>query len=550
MSIPPPARRLASGALSARVPAFGNQGNAVKRAGLLGHLLTFQSWTLASRVLGLVRDIVIGVVFGASGTTDAFLVAFKVPNFMRRLFAEGAFAQAFVPVLSQWRETSSPAEVRRLIAHVTGTLALVLVALTALGVAGAEYVAHVFAPGWPAAKPEQFALAVDLLRWTFPYLLLISLTACAGAVLNTWGSFGPPAFAPVLLNLSLIAAALWIAPHLDPPILALAMAVVVAGALQLAAQLPFLAHHGVLVAPRPDPRHPGVGRILRLMGPTLFSVSVQQINLLVDTILASFLVSGSISWLYWSDRLVEFPLGLFGVALGTVILPRLSGEHGRGDPAAFARTLDWSLRLTLLIVMPATVGLMTLSVPMMATLFQYGAFTGTDVLAASLSLMSYALGLAGFVLVRILTPGFFARQDTRSPVRCAAIAMVANMVLSTALVAWLVGTGTGHIGLAGATALAACINAALLYRGLRRHGHYTPEPGWPRLVNRALVATLAMAVVLYMPALRVDVWLAAGVALRALMLTASVLAGALVYGVVLWLGGLRPRELRAPAAPT
>ena len=518
----------------------------MKRSGLLGHLLTFQSWTLASRVLGLVRDMVIAAVFGPSGTTDAFLVAFKVPNFMRRLFAEGAFAQAFVPVLSEWREQATPAEVRRLIAHVAGTLGLILVVLTVLGVAGAEYVARVFAPGWPDAKPEQFALAVDLLRWTFPYLLLISLTACAGAVLNTWGSFGPPAFAPVLLNLSLIAAALWVAPYLEPPILALAVAVVVAGALQLVAQLPFLAHHGVLVGPRPDPRHPGVGRILRLMGPTLFSVSVQQINLLVDTILASFLMSGSISWLYWSDRLVEFPLGLFGVALGTVILPRLSGEHGRGDPAAFARTLDWSLRLTLLIVLPATVGLMVLSVPVMATLFQYGAFSGTDALAASLSLMSYALGLAGFVLVRILTPGFFARQDTRTPVRCAAIAMVVNMMMSTSLTAWLVGTGTGHIGLAWATAMAACLNAGLLYRGLWRYGHYTPQPGWQRLIPRVLTATLAMAALLYLPAVSIDRWLQAGVAMRALMLVGSVGGGAAVYAAVLLATGLRPRELRAP----
>lgn len=520
----------------------------MKRSGLLGHLLTFQSWTLLSRVLGLVRDMVVGAVFGPSGTTDAFLVAFKVPNFMRRLFAEGAFAQAFVPVLSEWRETSSPAEVRRLIAHVAGTLALVLVVLTVLGMAGAEYVARVFAPGWPNAKPEQFALAADLLRWTFPYLLLISLTACAGAVLNTWGSFGPPAFAPVLLNLSLIAAAFWLAPLVEPPILALAMAVVVAGCLQLAAQLPFLAHHGVLVVPRPDPRHPGVGRILRLMGPTLFSVSVQQINLLVDTMLASFLMAGSISWLYWADRLVEFPLGLFGVALGTVILPRLSGEHGRGDPAAFASTLDWSLRLTLLIVLPATVGLMWLSVPLMATLFQYGAFSGTDALAASLSLMAYALGLAGFVLVRILTPGFFARQDTRTPVICAAIAMVANMILSTSLVAWLVGSGTGHIALAWATGMAACLNAALLYRGLRRQGHYRPQPGWRRLVPRVLVATLAMAALLYWPASRIELWLEAGVWLRLLMLGASVGGGAGLYASVLLASGLRPRELKAPVS--
>ncbi len=515
-----------------------------KKKGLFSAALIFGSWTFASRVLGLVRDIVIGTVFGPSATTDAFFVAFKIPNFMRRLFAEGAFAQAFVPVLSQWRADESREAVRELIARTTGALMLVLVVLTVIGVLAAPWIVRLFAPGF-ADDPVRLNAASEMLRWTFPYLLLISLTAAAGAVLNTWGSFGPPAFAPVLLNLCLIGAALYLTPWFEPGILALAVAVLVAGVLQLLVQLPFVAGYGMLVMPRPGFRHPGVRRILGLMAPTLFATSVQQINLLVDTILASFLIAGSISWLYFSDRLVEFPLGIFGVALGTVILPRLSAEQGT-DPEAFSRTLDWALRLTAVIIAPATVALMALALPMMATLFQYGAFDALDSLAASLSLTAYALGLFGFVLVKILLPGYFARQDTRGPVRCALWSMALNVVLSTSLVWWLWEASVGHVGLALATGLAAWLNATLLYRGLRRQGVYRPRAGWAMLRRRIALATLAMLVVLYWPATRHTLWLEGDLWSRAAALAASVAAGAGVYFGALFICGVRPAQLRRP----
>jgi putative peptidoglycan lipid II flippase len=515
-----------------------------KKSGLFSSALVFSSWTFVSRVLGLVRDVVIGTVFGPSAATDAFFVAFKIPNFMRRLFAEGAFAQAFVPVLSQWRQGESREAVRELIARTTGALALVLVVLTVIGIAAAPWIVQAFAPGF-ADDPLRLEAASDMLRWTFPYLLLISLTAAAGAVLNTWGSFGPPAFAPVLLNLCMIGAALYLAPWFEPDILALAVAVLVAGVLQLLVQLPFVAGHGVLVWPRPGFRHPGVRRILGLMGPTLFATSVQQINLLVDTILASFLIAGSISWLYFSDRLVEFPLGIFGVALGTVILPRLSTEQG-SDPAAFARTLDWALRLTALIIAPATVALVALALPMMATLFRHGEFDALDALAASLSLTTYALGLFGFVLVKILAPGYFARQDTRGPVRCALWAMLLNLVLSTSLTWWLRDTPVGHAGIAFATALAATLNASLLYIGLRRQGVYRPRPGWTLLRRQIGLATLAMLILLYWPATLDQLWLEGGLWPRAAVLAAAVAGGAAVYFGVLFIAGVRPRQLRRP----
>ncbi|MCO6440686.1 MAG: murein biosynthesis integral membrane protein MurJ [Nitrococcus mobilis] len=515
------------------------------RKGSLRSVITFGSLTFLSRVLGLVRDIVIGVIFGPSAATDAFFIAFKIPNFMRRLFAEGAFSQAFVPVLSEYRAQRSRAEVRQLVARTVSVLGMTLAAVTLLGVFGASWLVSVFAPGF-SDDPERFQLAVEMLRLTFPYLALISLTACAGAVLNTYGSFGPPAVAPILLNLSMIAAAFWLAPHLEQGVVALAFAVLVAGVLQLLLQLPFVAHHRLLGLARPRWSDPGVRRILRLMGPALFGTSVQQINLLVDTILASFLVTGSISWLYWSDRLVEFPLGVFGVALGTVILPRLSQEHANQSAQSFSHTLDWALRLVVVLMLPASVGLALLAGPILATLFQYGAFTAEDVHLASLSLVAYALGLLGFALVKILAPGYFARQDTVTPVKCALAALVTNMVLSTSLVVMLIHTRVGHAGLAFATAIAAMVNAALLYRGLRRRGVFQPRAGWRELLRQAVLATLAMAGVLYWPGSHTGLWLQADLYQRVLMLAAAIAFGAITYLVALRLTGLRLSNLREP----
>ncbi|WP_440997276.1 murein biosynthesis integral membrane protein MurJ [Arhodomonas sp. SL1] len=519
----------------------------MKAIGLVRSLLTFGSWTLVSRVLGLVRDVVLGVVFGPSAAMDAFFVAFKIPNFMRRLFAEGAFSQAFVPVLSDYHASAGAAEARDLVRRVSGSLAVVLLGVTIAGVWGAPALVRVFAPGF-ADDPARLVEATAMLRITFPYLMLISLTACAGAVLHSLGSFGPPAFAPVLLNICLIAAALWLSDAFEPGVQALAWAVALAGALQLALQLPFLARQGMLVWPRPDFRHPGVRRILRLMGPTLFGTSVQQVNLLVDTILASFLITGSISWLYWSDRLVEFPLGIFGVALGTVILPRLSREHAAAGPETFNRTLDWALRLTLVLIAPATVGLMALAAPMLATLFQYGAFGARDVQAASFSLFTYAAGLLPFVLVKVLLPGYFSRQDTLTPVRYAAVAMVVNAAFSVAAVMLLRGTGVAHAGIALGTALAAGVNAGLLGWGLYRAGVYRPLPGWRWLGRRVALATLAMTALLYFPASRLSLWLEASLFERVGMLAATIAAAAGAYFAVLFALGLRPSALREPPA--
>lgn len=517
------------------------------KKGLLRSIATFGSLTLVSRVLGLVRDVIVGAAFGSGAATDAFFVAFKIPNFMRRLFAEGAFSQAFVPVLSEYKETQSRHQVRRLVADTAGSLGAVLLVITVLGTVFAPAVVRLFAPGF-IDDPAKFELAVTMLRWTFSYLLFISLAACAGGVLNTYGAFGPPAFAPVLLNLVLIAAALWGSQYFADPIIALAVGVFIAGILQLSLQLPYLARLRMLAWPRIGWSDPGVRRILRLMGPAVFGSSVAQINLLVDTVLASFLVTGSVSWLYFSDRLVEFPLGIFGVALGTVILPRLASEHARATPERFSRTLDWALRWVLLIAAPATVGLVMLALPMLATLFQHGEFDAQDVLASSMSLSTYALGLTGFILVKVAAPGYFARQDTRTPVKFAAISMVANMVLSTIAVVALRHTGMGHAAIAAATAVASTINATMLLMGLRRLGVYTPEPGWRRFGRQIGVATLLMAVLLYWPATQTALWLESSIWLRIGGLFVTIGIAAAAYFAALAAMGLRWRSLREPAA--
>jgi putative peptidoglycan lipid II flippase len=502
--------------------------------------------TLLSRVLGFVRDMLIARLFGADAATDAFFVAFRIPNLLRRLFAEGAFAMALVPLLQQYRADGDAAVLRAFLDRAAGSLALVLFAATAVGVLAAPLLVLAFAPGF-AADTGTYALAVDMLRLTLPYLFFIVLTAFAGAVLNTHERFGVPAFTPVLLNLVLIACALWLAPRLAEPVTALAWGVLLAGLVQLGFQLPFLARSGLLPRPRLGFDHPGVRRLGRIMGPALFGVSVAQLSLLIDTLLASFLGTGSISWLYYSDRLVEFPLGILGAALGIVILPQLarcasqsSGSKGAG---AFSQTLDWALRWVLLLGPPATLGLMLLAGPVLATLFLSAAFAAEDVAMARQSLMAYALGLAGFMAVKVLAPGYFGRHDTRTPVRVALVAMLANLLLSLALM-----FPFGHGGLALATALAALLNGGLLLAGLLRAGVYRPEPGWRPLLLRALAANLAMGLLLWWLAGDAAAWLAATAGARALWLAALIAAAAAVYGGVLLLLGLRPRHLREPDA--
>ncbi|MDZ4261403.1 MAG: murein biosynthesis integral membrane protein MurJ [Pseudomonadota bacterium] len=493
--------------------------------------------TLLSRLLGFVRDMVVARLFGAGIGADAFFVAFKIPNLLRRLFAEGSFSQAFVPVLSEYRTQRGHAEVKRLTDDVAGTFGAILLLVTVVGVVAAPILIFLFAPGF-VDEGGKYDLATSMLRLTFPYIFFISLTAFAGSILNTYGRFGVPAFTPVLMNLCLIGCALWLAPRMEEPVMALAWGVLLSGVVQLLFQFPFLRRLHLLPRPRWGSKDEGVRKVMRLMLPALFGSSVVQLNLLINTVIASFLVTGSVSWLYYSDRMVEFPLGLLGVALATVILPNLSQQHAAASPQHFSRTLDWALRWVMLVGTPATVGLFMLAGPLLTTLFQYGAFTPHDAEMATRSLMAYAIGLQGFILVKVLAPGFFARQDVRTPVRIGIIAMVANLLLNLLLV-WPL----AHAGLALATSLSAFINAALLYRILRREGVYTPEPGWPRLLWQIAVANGVMAALLWWGASDMATWFAWSGAERARQLLLWVGVGGLAYLFTLLLLGVKFRTL-------
>ncbi len=449
-----------------------------------------------------------------------------------------------MPVLSEYKTRREHAEVRRLVDNVVGVLGGILFLVTLAGVLAAPLLVMIFAPGF-LQEAAKFDLTVEMIRVTFPYILFISLTALAGGILNSYGRFAVPAITPALLNLCLIAAALWLAPRLAEPVTALAWGVFLAGVVQLLFQLPYLQGLRLLPRPRFSLRDEGVRRVARLMLPGIFGSSVAQINLLFDTLIASFLVTGSVSWLYFSDRLVEFPLGVFGIALATVILPTLSRRHADDAPEAFFATLDWALRLVMVIGVPAAVALLVLAGPMLMTLFQYGAFDLEDVAMARLSLMAYALGLLGFILVKVLAPGFYARQDTRTPVRVGVIAMLANMVMNVVfvvpMVVWEV--PGPHAGLALATSLSAFLNAGLLLHLLRRDAGYRPAPGWSRLLTQILVASAAMAALLWFAAGDAGQWAARAWYERAVMLALLVLAGALCYFLVLRFTGLNMRRL-------
>ncbi|HIF18442.1 MAG TPA: murein biosynthesis integral membrane protein MurJ [Cycloclasticus sp.] len=494
------------------------------------------SMTMISRVLGFIRDIVIARFFGAGEGTDAFFVAFKIPNFMRRLFAEGAFSQAFVPVLSEYKENQSTEALKELIEKTAGTLATVLFFITLIGVVAAPILIYMFAPGF-TADGVRHDLAVDMLRLTFPYLFFISLTAMAGGVLNTYGKFAIPAITPVFLNLSFLAAIFWLSPMLDEPIMALAWGVLLAGIVQLAFQFPYLNKLGLMPKLQFDRNHAGVKKIMNLMLPALFGVSVTQINLLVDTLLASFLVTGSVSWLYFSDRLVEFPLGIFGIALATVVLPKLSKSHAANKPEEFSASLDSGLRLVVLLALPAAAGLFFLAQPMLATLFQYDAFTVHDVDMASLSLMAYAIGLPAFILVKVLVPGFTSRQDMKTPVRIGVIAVVANMLMSVSLVFFF-----QHAGLALATSLAAFINAGLLFRMLLKQAVFVPQPGWAAFGLKVFIANLVVGLIYFndFTSLQWYEWSAFD---RAINLSLEILAVFILYVVSLLVVGVRPHQL-------
>jgi putative peptidoglycan lipid II flippase len=509
---------------------------------LLKALATVSSMTLLSRILGFVRDTVVARGFGAGVATDAFFVAFKIPNLLRRLFAEGAFSQAFVPILAEYKNRRGDADTRLLVDHVAGLLALVLFVVTLLGVAAAPAIIYVSAPGF-AGDPEKFALTITLLRITFPYLFFISLVSLAGGILNTYSRFSVPALTPAFLNLSFIGFALWAAPYFDPPVKALAWAVFCGGVLQLAFQVPHLARLGLLPRFRLDLRDEGVWRVMRQMGPAVFGVSISQVSLLINTIFASFLATGSVSWLYYADRLMEFPTGLLGVALGTILLPSLAKHHADGSSEEYSKLLDWGLRLTLLLALPAAVALAVLAVPLIATLFHYGEFSAHDVLMTRNALIAYSVGLLGLILVKVLAPGFYARQNIKTPVKVALVALVATQVMNFIFM-WPL----QHAGLALAIGLGACLNAGLLYVKLRQHKIYTPQPGWLSFTLKILLAIAAMSASLWFTAGAADVWLVAAPATKVMRLAGAVGAGAAAYFVALWLLGFRIRDYVRRAA--
>ena len=479
--------------------ADGNAQSPVQTGpGLMRSSAVVGVMTTISRVLGLVRDVVIAAFIGASANADAFFIAFKIPNFLRRLFAEGAFSHAFVPVLADYKKVGSAAAVKALVDRVAGVLGGSLLFITALSMLAAPLVTTIFAPGF-VSQPEKFLLTSDMIRITFPYLFLISMTGFCGAILNSYGRFAVPAFTPVFLNLSLIFAALVAAPWFDEPVFALAWGVLLAGVVQLLFQLPSLYRLDLVPRPIWDTSDEGVRRIVKLMVPALFGVSVSQINLLLDTILASFLPTGSISWLYYSDRLAELPLGIFGIAIATVILPNLSAHRAAAREVSFSATLDWAVRWVLLIGVPSAVALILLAEPILITLFEYGALNARDVEMSALSLRAYSLGLIAFMLVKVLAPGFYARKDTATPVKIGIAAMVANMVMNLLFTLPLMYLwNIGHVGLALATSAAAILNAGLLLRGLLRAGFYEFQPGWSIYMVRLLVSSACMgAVVLW-----------------------------------------------------
>jgi putative peptidoglycan lipid II flippase len=503
---------------------------------LLRALATVSSLTTVSRVLGYARDFVIARAFGAGLYTDAFFVAFRIPNLLRRLFAEGAFSQAFVPVLAEQKNRGTPEETRRLIDGVGTLLFLALAGAALLGVLAAWPIVWISAPGF-AADPAKFDLTVKMLRITFPYIAFISLVALSAGLLNTWNRFSVPAITPAFLNIAFIVGALAFADRFDPPVVVLAWAVFAGGVLQLAFQIPFLLKLGILPRWRFDLAHPGVRRVLTLMMPAAFGVSVSQISLLINTIFASFLVSGSVSWLYYADRLMEFPAGVLGVALGTILLPSLSKYHADADHAEYSRLLDWGLRVTVLLAVPAAAGLAVLALPLIAALFHYGRFSAADVFLTREALVAYSIGLLGMMAVKILAPGFYARQNIATPVKIGVFTLVVTQLMNLAFIGPF-----KHAGLALAIGLGACLNASLLFFLLRKERIFVPQPGWPLFLLKVAAAVAFMAVVVYSTMADAGWWLRAPWHLKLPAVVGLALLGAAAYGAALTLFGFRVRD--------
>lgn len=508
---------------------------------LLKSLAAVSSMTMLSRVLGFVRDTIVARTFGAGMATDAFFVAFKLPNLLRRIFAEGAFSQAFVPILAEYKAQQGEEATRTFLAYVSGLLTLVLAVVTLLGMLAAPLVIWVTAPGF-ADTPEKFALTSSLLRVTFPYILLISLASLAGAVLNTWNRFSVPAFVPTLLNVSMIIFALFLTPYFDPPIMAMAWATLVGGLAQFLYQLPHLKRIGMLVLPRLNLRDSGVWRVMKQMGPAILGVSVSQISLIINTIFASFLAAGSVSWMYYADRLMELPSGVLGVALGTILLPALSRTYAKADRQEYSRLLDWGLRLCFLLVLPCSAALALLSEPLTVSLFQYGRFDAHDALMTQRALVAYAVGLLGIILVKVLAPGFYAQQNIKTPVKIALFTLAVTQVLNLILIGPL-----QHVGLALAIGLAACLNAGLLFWQLRRHNLFIPRAGWTGFLLRLLIAVAVMTAVLVGLMQLLPSWSEGLMWQRLLRLGGLVAAGVLAYFASLFLLGFRVRDFNRRA---
>ena len=495
--------------------------------------------TMLSRVFGLVRDIVLAQTFGASPGFDAFLIAFKIPNFLRRLFAEGAFSQAFVPVLAEYREQHGD-KVREFMSHIAGCLVIAILLVVIVAEIIAPVLVMIFAPGfWN--DPVRFSLASTMLRITFPYILLISMTALSGAILNTYNRFAIPAFTPVLLNFALIGVAWFWAPHTANPIMTLAWGVVIGGLLQLSIQIPALLKAGIMPKLIPNWRDSGVRRVLKLMVPALFGVSIAQLSLLIDTLFASFLPIGSISWLYYSDRLTFLPLGVVGVALATVVLPQLSKQFSRGSEQSYSATLEWGIRMALILGIPAAIGIFVLAGPLLATLIHRGQFTSRDVIMTAKSLRAYAIGLPFFMLIKIMASGFYSRQQIRTPVKIAAVALGVNMILNFILIRFL-----AHAGLALATAIAAGINACLLMLFLYRKKYYQPQTPWLPIIIRLLLASVVMIVFLEWYSVDITRWLLWTGLQRVWHLSLLVILGMALYFVSLFVSGLRLHHLKPP----
>ncbi|HFS5767807.1 TPA: murein biosynthesis integral membrane protein MurJ [Providencia rettgeri] len=503
---------------------------------LLKSLAAVSSMTMMSRVLGFIRDAIIARVFGAGAAADAFFVAFKLPNLLRRIFAEGAFSQAFVPILAEYKNQQGEEATRTFVAYIAGMLTLALAIVTILGMIAAPWIIYVTAPGF-TDDADKFALTTDLLRVTFPYIFLISLASLAGAILNTWNRFSVPAFAPTLLNVSMIIFAAFAVPYFNPPIMSLAWAVLVGGVLQLVYQLPHLKKVGMLVLPRLSFRDSGVWRVMKMMGPAIIGVSVAQISLIINTIFASFLQSGSVSWMYYADRLMELPSGVLGVALGTILLPSLAKSFTSGNQNEYRQLMDWGLRLCLLLALPCALGLAILAEALTVSLFQYGNFTAHDSLMTQYALIAYCVGLTGMILVKILAPGFYSRQNIRTPVKIAIVTLILTQLMNLAFIGPL-----QHAGLALSIGLAACFNAGVLYWQLRKQDIFQPLAGWKGFIFKLLIALIVMGAVLFGVLHFMPSWQDGNMLMRMLRLIGVVIIGAGSYFVALYVLGFRPRD--------